>query len=89
MLPWCQQTYHRRSRHHALLVGGIILATAGAIGTLLFLYVMQQGRVIPPRQLAMRLILPHITLLTGIGMILSAILLIRKQRIMDERQNDS
>ena len=74
--------------YYGILLWGGLLSLLGGIGTISFLRDIQQGHRIPPGQIAARLILPHITLLTGLGMILAGMILLRKRAILQERQQD-
>ncbi|MFU8781364.1 MAG: hypothetical protein ACNA71_10140 [Kiritimatiellia bacterium] len=88
MLQWWKKRNRATSRDYALLFWGIILTVLGAIGTVAFLHEIQNGRKIPPGQIAARLILPHVALLAGLGLMLAAVILLRKHAIMQERRQD-
>lgn len=73
-------------RHYGLFVWGALLSILGGIGTISFLREIQHGEYIPLSQLATRLLLPHVALLTGLGLVLASIILLRKQAVMRDRQ---
>lgn len=73
-----------RKPHGLLGIGGI-LTLAGAVGTAAFLRDIQTAKQIPAAQIAARLILPHMALLTGLGLLLTAIILLRKQVVIRDR----
>jgi hypothetical protein len=74
----CRKTY-------GLLGFGAILTVGGAVGTALFLRDIQTGKRIPPAQIAARLILPHVALLAGLGLLLAAVILLRKHIVIRSR----
>lgn len=88
MQKWWRKRDRARSRDYAFLIWGMILTVLGAIGTVAFLHEVRHGRSIPPGQVAARLILPHVALLAGLGLMLAAVILLRKHAIMQERQKD-
>ncbi len=73
-------------RNYALLLWGSLLTILGGVGTITFLCEMPDQESISLSQLATRLLLPHVALLTGLGFILASIILLRKQRVMQDRQ---
>jgi hypothetical protein len=79
---------HTGKKNRGLLVAGIICTILGGTGTALFLREISAARTIPPGQVAARLILPHVALLTGLGLILAAVIISHKNRVLTERQNE-
>jgi len=86
MLQRWKKRNRATTRDYALLLWGVVLTALGAIGTVAFLQQIQEGRKIPPGQIAARLILPHVALLAGLGLMLAAVILLRKHVIMQERR---
>ena len=73
-------------RYYGILLWGLFLSLLGMIGTLTFLQEVQVGQEFSLGQIASRLLLPHVTLLTGLGMTMAGVILLRKQAILRERQ---
>jgi len=86
MRRWSKKRDPITVRNYWLLGSGLMLALLGGIGTGAFLYEIQKGGRIPPGQIAARLILPHIALLAGLGLMLAAVILLRKHTIIQERK---
>lgn len=72
----------------ALLVAGGTFVILGGLGVVSFLREIYRGGRIPAGQVAARLILPHVGLLMGLALILSAIILMRKHAVIEDRLKD-
>ena len=85
MFAWFKKRHRSKWKSYGLLLWGAILSILGAIGTVTFLREIQRGEHIPPAQLIVQLILPHMALLTGLGLMLAGCIILRKDAIMRER----
>ncbi|MFU8780252.1 MAG: hypothetical protein ACNA71_04415 [Kiritimatiellia bacterium] len=88
MRAWIKKTKNLSKKNRGLLFAGIICTILGGTGTALFLREISAARTIPPGQVAARLILPHVALLTGLGLILAAVIIAHKNRVLAQRQNE-
>ena len=71
-----------------LVWAGFGFSVAGGVGTASFLQKVRSGGQIPAGQVAARLVLPHVALLFGLGLILSAVILLRKQAVIAGRREE-
>ncbi len=86
MLTWLKKMNRSTLRCYLLLLCGGICSVSGGIATILFLREIDRGGRMPPGQVAARLILPHMALLTGLGMLLAGVIILKRNAILRERQ---
>lgn len=67
------------------LTFGMILAASGAIRTFGFLSIVHTYQHITARELLVKLILPHMLLLFGIGLMTAAFILITRSAVIHSR----
>ena len=87
MRSWLKNKSRSTLRCYALFIWGFILSVSGGLGTILFLREIDRGSRIPPGQITARLILPHIALLTGLGMLLAGAIIMRRNAILLDREH--
>ncbi len=85
MRLWHRLRQHPGRNGYLLLAGGAVSALVGVVGTLTFLHEIQIGGRIPAGQIAARLILPHVILLLGLGMLLTGFILLRRDAVIRNR----
>lgn len=73
-------------RLYAMMAWGALLSILGGMGSVAFLREIHEGEDIRPLQLIVRLVLPHMALLTGFGLILASSMLLRKNAIIEDQQ---
>lgn len=71
-----------------MLIVGFLVSLGGGIATLVFLEEIDRGGRIPPGQLFRQLIVPHITLLLGLGIMLGAFIFMMRRRVIAKRLAD-
>jgi hypothetical protein len=89
MFHWLKGRDRFTIRCYRLFGVGAGLALFGVIGTIRFLFVMRSGEKILPNEMLVQLVLPHVALLGGLGCILMAGILLRKQLILQERRDEA
>ena len=71
-----------------LMGGGALCVLIGSIGIVAFLREVHVGGRMPAGQIAARLILPHILLLVGLGIVLAGLIVLRRNAVIRQRQQD-
>ncbi len=88
MTLWQKLCAHPSRNGYLLLGVGALCALIGAIGTIAFLREVHIGGRLPAGQIAARLILPHITLLFGLGISLTGFILLRRNAVIRQREGE-
>lgn len=70
------------------LAPGVALALFGGIRTIGFLRIVHTYQQITARELLIRLILPHMLLLLGVGLVTAAFILITRAAVIRGRMRD-